>query len=102
MIGKPALQVYTKQACLAMGLLRCTKRPTWTLIRAHSPSLFRPSDGSRYMFRVKYYGEPFTFGVGLDGVYRLSPAGPMGLPSQGAPELLKLPFDFIFFSGSVK
>jgi CubicO group peptidase (beta-lactamase class C family) len=29
---------------------------------------------------VKYYGEPFTFTVGLDGVYRLSPTGPMGLP----------------------
>jgi CubicO group peptidase (beta-lactamase class C family) len=29
---------------------------------------------------VKYYGEPFTFPVGLDGVYRLSPSGPMGLP----------------------
>ena len=29
---------------------------------------------------VKYYGEPFTFPVGLDGVYRLSPTGPMGLP----------------------
>ena len=29
---------------------------------------------------VKYYGEPFTFSVGLDGVYRLSPTGPMGLP----------------------
>ena len=28
---------------------------------------------------VKYYGEPLTFPVGLDGVYRLSP-GPMGLP----------------------
>jgi CubicO group peptidase (beta-lactamase class C family) len=29
---------------------------------------------------VKYYGEAFTFPVGLDGVYRLSPTGPMGLP----------------------
>jgi CubicO group peptidase (beta-lactamase class C family) len=29
---------------------------------------------------VKYYGEPLTFGVGLDGIYRLSRAGPMGLP----------------------
>jgi len=29
---------------------------------------------------VKYYGEPFTFPVGLDGVYRISATGPMGLP----------------------
>ncbi|MEI9971435.1 MAG: hypothetical protein WDO73_04885 [Ignavibacteriota bacterium] len=29
---------------------------------------------------MKYYGEPFTFPVGLDGVYRLSATGPMGLP----------------------
>jgi hypothetical protein len=29
---------------------------------------------------VRYYGEPFTFPVGLDGVYRISPTGPMGLP----------------------
>jgi CubicO group peptidase (beta-lactamase class C family) len=29
---------------------------------------------------VKYYGEPFSFPVGLDGVYRISPTGPMGLP----------------------
>jgi CubicO group peptidase (beta-lactamase class C family) len=29
---------------------------------------------------VKYYGEPFTFPVGLDGVYRVSNTGPMGLP----------------------
>jgi CubicO group peptidase (beta-lactamase class C family) len=29
---------------------------------------------------VKYYGEPFSFPVGLDGVYRVSPTGPMGLP----------------------
>lgn len=29
---------------------------------------------------VKYYGEPFSFPVGLDGVYRISPSGPMGLP----------------------
>jgi CubicO group peptidase (beta-lactamase class C family) len=29
---------------------------------------------------VRYYGQPFTFPVGLDGVYRLSPSGPMGLP----------------------
>jgi CubicO group peptidase (beta-lactamase class C family) len=28
---------------------------------------------------VKYYGKPFTFPVGLDGVYRLSRTGPMGL-----------------------
>lgn len=30
---------------------------------------------------VKYYGEPFTFSMGLDGVYRLTPTGPMGLPA---------------------
>lgn len=35
---------------------------------------------------VKYYGEPLTFGVGLDGVYRLSPAGPMGLPGGARGE----------------
>ncbi len=29
---------------------------------------------------VKYYDEPFSFPVGLDGVYRVSPTGPMGLP----------------------
>ncbi len=29
---------------------------------------------------IKYYGEPFTFPVGLDGVYRVSASGPMGLP----------------------
>jgi len=29
---------------------------------------------------IKYYGEPFTFQVGLDGVYRVANTGPMGLP----------------------
>jgi hypothetical protein len=29
---------------------------------------------------VRYYGEPFSFPVGLDGVYRVSATGPMGLP----------------------
>ncbi len=29
---------------------------------------------------VKYYGQAFTFPVGLDRVYRLSATGPMGLP----------------------
>jgi CubicO group peptidase (beta-lactamase class C family) len=29
---------------------------------------------------MKYYGEPFSFKVGLDGVYRISKTGPMGLP----------------------
>ena len=28
---------------------------------------------------IKYYSEPFTFPVGLDGVYRVSPTGPLGL-----------------------
>ncbi len=32
---------------------------------------------------VKYYGEPFSFPVGLDGVYRISSTGPMGLPGGG-------------------
>ena len=30
---------------------------------------------------VQYYGEPYSFPVGLDGVYRLAPSGPMGLPA---------------------
>lgn len=34
---------------------------------------------SEALVTVKYYGEAFTFPVGLDGVYRLSAAGPMGL-----------------------
>ena len=29
---------------------------------------------------IKYYGEPFTFPVGLDGIYRVINTGPMGLP----------------------
>jgi hypothetical protein len=29
---------------------------------------------------LKYYGDPLTFNVGLDGVYRITPTGPMGLP----------------------
>jgi CubicO group peptidase (beta-lactamase class C family) len=29
---------------------------------------------------MKYYGEPFSFTVGLDGVYRITPTGPMDLP----------------------
>jgi CubicO group peptidase (beta-lactamase class C family) len=29
---------------------------------------------------VRYYGEPYSFPVGLDGAYRLSHTGPMGLP----------------------
>jgi hypothetical protein len=41
---------------------------------------FSFTNGSEARVIVKYYGQPFTFPVGLDGVYRLSPSGPMGLP----------------------
>jgi hypothetical protein len=30
---------------------------------------------------VKYYGEPLSFPVGLDGVYRVGPYGPLRLPA---------------------
>ncbi len=30
---------------------------------------------------VKYYGEPLSFPVGLDGVYRIGKYGPLGLPA---------------------
>lgn len=30
---------------------------------------------------IKYYGEPFSFPIGLDGVYRVGKYGPLGLPA---------------------
>lgn len=30
---------------------------------------------------IKYYGEPYSFPIGLDGVYRVGKFGPLGLPA---------------------
>ncbi len=37
--------------------------------------------GSEATANVKYYGEPLSFPVGLDGVYRVGKFGPLGLPA---------------------
>ncbi len=37
--------------------------------------------GNNATVNVKYYGEPFSFPVGLDGVYRIGKYGPLGLPA---------------------
>ena len=46
--------------------------------RLDSLSLTFPGDGSA-VANVKYYGTPYSFPIGLDGVYRIGPYGPMGL-----------------------
>jgi hypothetical protein len=48
--------------------------------RLDSLSLAFSKDGAA-MVKVKYYGEPLSFPIGLDGVYRVGPYGPLGLPA---------------------
>ena len=48
--------------------------------RLDSLSLVFAADGSATA-NVKYYGEPFSFPIGLDGVYRVGKYGPLGLPA---------------------
>ncbi len=48
--------------------------------RIDSLSLVIGSDGTTTA-NVKYYGEPFSFPVGMDGVYHVGPNGPLHLPA---------------------
>ncbi len=48
--------------------------------RLDSLSLVFADDGSA-VANVKYYGQPLSFPIGLDGVYRVGNFGPMGLPA---------------------
>ncbi len=47
--------------------------------RLDSLSLVFGGDGAKINF--KYYGDPLSFPVGLDGVYRVGAYGPLGLPA---------------------
>ncbi len=46
--------------------------------RLDSLSLEFPKNGSAIV-NLKYYGEPLSFPIGLDGLYRIGPYGPLGL-----------------------
>lgn len=47
--------------------------------RLDSLSLVFSGDGAKVNF--KYYGEPLSFPIGLDGLYRVGAYGPLGLPA---------------------
>ena len=61
--------------------------------RIDSLALTFAKDGTATV-ALAYYGDPLRFPIGLDGVYRIGPHGPFGLPA-GATGTWRSPTEFV-------
>jgi len=72
----PVSQMPATAATISGKVYRFPVNPS----RLDSLSLTFPTD-STAMLKVEYYGEPLSLPIGLDGLYRVGPWGPLHLPA---------------------